>query len=286
MPNTNELIYEKDLYTPNLPLTKGRLVARVPSSNDYAQKLDLKESFYLWTRSQPSGRGRQGQGWVDFGPSNLFLTIYAHQSVWAGQARRVTSGLSVWLGYWLRHALQGLVERPLYLKWPNDIVYLAHEGKGPNIRKVCGLLCQRQFVGHELTGIMCGFGVNIAQGSEAPEQAEEIVAQEGYGPGFLRELGSKPLSKGRVLRQIILELGQMLVQGPAELAPEDYSSWLLWRDQEVVLAQENNRVQGILQGVDKEGLLLIFVPEKNRTEAHAQGRLRALPQRREHDTGI
>jgi biotin-(acetyl-CoA carboxylase) ligase len=210
------------------------------------------------------------------------LTIYIHKPVWARQGQAI-SGLSVWLGNWLRHALQDLVEQPLFLKWPNDIVYIDPQGPGEGLRKVCGLLCRSQFVGRELAGVLCGFGVNVGQG--LPLQVQEMESQEGYSPGFLRDLVSNPLAKGRVLRQILSELGQGLMGSrDMELIPEDLSSWLLWQGREVVLVPDQHYdghgVRGLLQGVDKEGSLLIFVPEKNRTEAHVQGRLRAASKER------
>lgn len=120
----------------------------------------------LVAEHQTAGRGRTGRAWQT--PPGVALTASILLRPDAAPARVPLAPLVVGLA--VQRALARLVDRPVGIKWPNDVVV---RGAGPAIddwgtdRKVAGVLVEALAVRPgEGAALVVGLGVNVAQTAE------------------------------------------------------------------------------------------------------------------------
>ena len=96
---------------------------------------------------QRRGRGRSGTRWHSAEPTGLWFTLLERPA-----DPRIISVLSLRLGLALAEALRLLVDSPLQLKWPNDVV----SGDG----KIAGILVEARWRESILDWVAIGIGIN------------------------------------------------------------------------------------------------------------------------------
>lgn len=98
---------------------------------------------------QTEGRGRMGHTWLDSEgmlPISVLLRNIPHPET-----------ITLAVGAAVCSVLEDIINEPVMIKWPNDIILRGH--------KLCGILCESVAGGYGLD-IICGVGVNIGQPSE------------------------------------------------------------------------------------------------------------------------
>lgn len=115
---------------------------------------ELSHGDVVTALRQTEGRGRMGNTWLDADgmlPLSVLLRNIPHP-----ETVTLAAGAAVCA------ALEELVDEPVMIKWPNDIILRGH--------KLCGILCESVCVGDDFD-VICGIGVNLSQPEEYFEAA-------------------------------------------------------------------------------------------------------------------
>jgi BirA family biotin operon repressor/biotin-[acetyl-CoA-carboxylase] ligase len=123
-----------------------------PSTNDVAKQALLRgapRGATFLAERQISGRGRQGRDWYSAAGESLAFSVTLRPRLRPEQLSCLT--LAVGLG--VRDALAGVVDRPILIKWPNDVLC----GR----RKLAGVLLECDTHSQPF-GVVAGIGVNVA----------------------------------------------------------------------------------------------------------------------------
>ena len=181
---------------------------------------------------QESGRGRvQGRRWISAPWESLLFSVVIAK----GDPGFPPGQLPLRAAAAVCRAMDGMVEKPVRIKWPNDIII---DG-----RKLAGILCENR------RGILvCGIGINCMQISFS----EEISR----GACSLRQAGWKGGSVFDVCTAVLRELKRALCGGEwkAEL-----DARLEGRGSTVTVRAPGSErsVTGKIVGIDDEGSLLL-----------------------------
>jgi BirA family biotin operon repressor/biotin-[acetyl-CoA-carboxylase] ligase len=220
---------------------------------------------------QESGRGRQNRPWKTDRGTNLIFTIILDFSGLASIPKALTlkTGLALSLGIEdFAPALKGAVA----IKWPNDVMLLS--GKTGTAKKTAGILAEAQG-----NAVYVGVGVNLGQRDFPPEYSSKagsiLLALEEAGAAFEIPAGEA--------RFVLLE--KFLSRFRARLEEEDKEAWrrdlenrLYRRGEEVGFAEgtadSGKILEGRLEGIGKEGELLIALGGENEARAYFNGELR------------
>jgi BirA family biotin operon repressor/biotin-[acetyl-CoA-carboxylase] ligase len=120
------------------PLVQGRVMATCGSTQDAAKAMGL--GSVVVAGRQTSGRGQQGNQWIDTGEAGLAFSVVLPATTQPERSRAVASGIAVALG--------DVLPRRLRVKAPNDVLL---DG-----RKLAGVLIEQS------DGIaVIGVGINV-----------------------------------------------------------------------------------------------------------------------------
>jgi BirA family biotin operon repressor/biotin-[acetyl-CoA-carboxylase] ligase len=133
---------------------KIRYVEEVTSTNDVVKNLakeDEEQGLVLVAKRQTRGRGRQGKVWSSSDDFGLWFSILLKPNMRSFPIQTLTLVLAIAMA----ETIKKVSHIQCGIKWPND---LTHEGK-----KLCGILCESGFSGHQLDFIVAGIGLNVNQ---------------------------------------------------------------------------------------------------------------------------
>lgn len=217
---------------------------------EWAQKLNDFDSIIA--RRQTAGRGQYRRSW-DSPEGNIFAALRLPL-----EGPFLGTEAAVALGVLLACALraEGFA---CFLKWPNDLVLADSLGEA---RKVCGILLEeRENV------LFAGIGINVLHAPSdnmlRPDHALKATSLWANDPqGHVKNIPTAKLWKKLV--------NHLFSSYSHNYAPYDWHTpaqeLLLWRNRKIVLADGDERVEGILRGIGFKGELLL----------EAQGRTLAL----------
>lgn len=224
----------------------------INSTNSYLVELSQKNAasgFVCFAEHQTAGKGRRGRQWVSPYGGNIYVSI-----LWRFQNGPASiSGLSLAVGVAVIRALrQTLVfpgsgaGRDMGLKWPNDIY---SQGK-----KLGGILIE---VSGETDGpctAVVGLGLNLF----LPETQAQTITQA--WTDLTKVAGQQPLSRnklaGTLLNQLLPVIAGFEAAGIGAYVDE-------WRDYDCLRGQPatlfigQQQIEGTIEGIDNNGLLLI-----------------------------
>ncbi len=202
---------------------------------------------------QSGGRGRMGRPWRSgLGNALTFSLLWRFECGLAG-----LSGLSLATGVAVIRALHALNINGAQLKWPNDV--LGGEGK------VAGILIEAQgdMLGPSAVVIGIGMNINIPQ---------KILSQIDQPAGDLTQLNGGTVSRNALMASLLLHLAMVLrefsLDGFSALR-EEWEKYHYYQNRPVQLKLPDGKpVQGIVQGVNAEGALMVAVksPDNAGTE--------------------
>lgn len=229
-----------------LPGIRFEHVTEIDSTNSELMRRarsHLLESVFLVSERQTAGRGRFGRSWHTAAAGGSTLTF----SLGLPVSRTDLSGLSLAVGV----AIAASLHPALHLKWPNDIWL--------NERKLAGVLIETAIV-NQTRYVVIGVGVNLAQ----PDLAGLPTP-----PAWLQELmpNINPVQTLQRIAAPLLESVELFsAQGFAAFR-SDFERLDLLKGRAVSLS---DGVQGIAQGVDARGALLVHTSEGERVIESAQ----------------
>ncbi len=226
-----------------------RHVAETGSTNDLAKEAGLTgapERTLFVTDHQLKGRGRLDRTWVEIPGSSLLFSILFRRSLPPILLTMICSLAAC-------EAIQRVAGISAEIKWPNDLML--------NGRKLAGVLTEVNW-SRANPFVVVGIGINV---NFDPPQVEGIPDT---ATSLLREAGVE-VSRRELLREILLSLDVLLTMEDAALEPLVRDRWTarLWRRrQKVVIADDNTVLEGILEGVNDEGVLLLRLDDGTLTE--------------------
>ena len=201
----------ESMLKPGGVISRIAVVAETASTQDAAARLvgngagkEESGGLMLVAGRQVAGRGRLGRSWVDTADLGLAVTFALDGSLFDDGFLALAAGLAA-----QRTAEDALMktardDRPIGLRWPNDVVERPGGAGTRGGRKLAGVLVERRLVGRlsELTSsskgdgtnsggngvALIGIGINVSQGlADWPEHLrDEAVSLRQLGSHFSR----------------------------------------------------------------------------------------------------
>jgi BirA family biotin operon repressor/biotin-[acetyl-CoA-carboxylase] ligase len=228
------------------------------STNACAKRLaavDAHRLVRVTAETQTQGRGRGERSWHSpRGGAWLSLLWPNNLTPAAAQPLPLLVGLAVCDA--LAAYLPAEEHAALGIKWPNDVLW--HD------RKLAGILCEQPQVSAERAGpIVIGVGVN---GNTVPDSS---IGPFRLPPTCLQQIRQQPIEIPAFLDVLTEQLQTMLAaytdEGLSEPWHQRLNQRLAWRDQPVMLQQNQHAVIGRLHGVDARGRLQLITQSGGQT---------------------
>jgi BirA family transcriptional regulator, biotin operon repressor / biotin---[acetyl-CoA-carboxylase] ligase len=230
----------------------------IPSTNTYlvgrAQD-NAPSGAICFAEQQTAGKGRRGRHWVSPYGSNIYMSV-----LWRFQAGPSTiSGLSLAIGVAVIRALKLHYADVFRLKWPNDIYC--------QDKKLGGILVEVSGESDGPCAAVIGLGLNIY----LPETEAIAITQQWTD---LTQITGQPQHcrnalAGTLLNQLLLTVAEFAETGVASYLDE-WRGYDCLKDKPATLFIGQHRYEGIVKGIDGQGLLLLTRPDGS-IQAFASG---------------
>lgn len=224
---------------------------QIDSTNNYLVERshnNAPSGSICFAEYQTEGKGRRGRQWISPYGSNIYLSI-----LWRfQQGPAAISALSLAIGVAVIRALKEYHVNDIGLKWPNDIY---SQGK-----KLGGILVE---VSGETDGpclAVIGLGLNLY----IPETEAEAITQA--WTDLSKITGQNKLFRNKLAGTLLNHLLPVI----AEYEGVGIKAYLdEWRDYDCLKGESatlfiaQQQFEGIVQGIDDNGMLLIKSPDGN-----------------------
>ena len=227
-----------------------QILSRVDSTNNYAmaqvQKGAAQHGDTWFALEQTAGRGRRNRTWTTTPGENIVLTtvLTPRELLPTDQFT-----LSVAVALACYDLLAGFIPEKISIKWPNDLYW--------NDRKAGGILIENVLHGSHWSHAVVGIGINVNETHFPPELKNPVSLKQIIGHGLDVLVLARELCK-------LLEMRyrQLLHEG-AERLWHQYHQVLYKNGQSVKFKRNNILFHATVQGVDKQGRLMVLggVPE-------------------------
>ena len=220
--------------------------AEVDSTQNVAYQLvDLGAEHGTVVRAdyQSAGRGRQGKVWESARGSALMFSVILRPTV----PLHELGGISILVADALVDALANVIDSPIQIKWPNDVLIAG--------KKTSGILLQTRS-GPEPVAVL-GIGINI----------DDPAGSLPSGSTSLNRHASRLIGSDELLAAITRELNKMWNSFQPKLTQEqvDELESRLWQKGEMVSILDAEReIRGSILGLAKNGGLRLSVEGSER----------------------
>ena len=220
---------------------------QIDSTNSYLSALTHNKpessGVVCLAGQQTAGKGRRGKQWVSPFGSNIYLSI-----LWQFQEGPASlSGLSLAVGVAVIKALKIHQIENVGLKWPNDIYWQQ--------KKLGGILVEVSGESNGPCSAVIGLGLNLY----LPEQeASEI--EQGWVDTKQILGASNQVSRNQLLATLIEQLLDIIAHYTEQSFAQYRDEWRQFDcmpGQQVSLCMGNRKIDGIVQGINDDGLLLL-----------------------------
>ena len=226
------------------------------STNERARLLaeeGAPEGTLVVSDAQTSGRGRRGRSWASPAGKNLYFTLLLRPDFIPDKA----SMLTLVMALAVQKAIEEISGCKAGIKWPNDIVL--------NGKKITGILTEMSVQNDRIDNVVIGVGVNVKAQEFAPELADKAASLEG-------ELG-KSISRALLLEKIMehfeRDYALFLKRLDLSLLMKDYNACLINLGREVQVLEPAGAYNGIAEGINEKGELLVRLPDGRVKEIYA-----------------
>lgn len=261
-----------------------RFYETLDSTNAEAWRLiannDINDGDVVVARAQSAGVGQRGRSWASTSGGGLYASIAL-----TGKRLIIQPAILFFLNMAVAIAARGTIlklleplfdekkrvdiETSLRIKWPNDIYIRPLGAKNQDFFKACGVLVETSLQGNEVTAAVIGVGINLTQTDWPAELPNAISLWQAldlqpHDQQFAKAGYSlQPEAAAEVLEASWKEVYQELQATPNTIL-EHYNELLWRRDQRAWFVvrssldgDQASEQQGIIEGVDKEGRLLV-----------------------------
>ncbi|MBE9516245.1 MAG: bifunctional biotin--[acetyl-CoA-carboxylase] ligase/biotin operon repressor BirA [Proteobacteria bacterium] len=205
------------------------------------QELDPAQAAACLAEHQTAGRGRRGRQWLNTPYRNLMLSVARHLSLRPAEL----SGLSLAIGVAIVEALRAVGYKDVGLKWPNDLLF---EG-----RKLGGVLVDLQGESEGPTRVVVGVGINLYLNEDDAGEIEQAWTD-------LRQLGPDRPQRNRLAAEVVARILTLFAEFEADGFAPYRDRWQLLNahaGEPVALLIGDRRIEGVVEGVDESGALLL-----------------------------
>lgn len=208
------------------------------------------EGSVFLAEEQTAGRGRGAHTWASARSVGIYCSVILRPAL----APSDVLVLALAAGLAVRAAIEQIDTRvKIDLKWPNDVLI---DGK-----KVCGILAEMNAEATRVRHVVVGIGINVNQESFSEElRAEAISLRMATGSEWSRvELAAallKSLDQGYRLLVAGNNSGNNNQARKSILSRfAEQSTWV--RGKQVRVQENGSNVEGITEGLDERGFLLV-----------------------------
>ena len=230
------------------------LLQDVDSTNTAILRLpgEQQHAHVILAERQTGGRGRRERSWHSPAGGNIYLSLgwWFMQNTWPLSTLPLVVAIAVCRAL-SRAGLQGHG-----IKWPNDILV--------DSRKLAGILVELQSAGQGPAVAVIGVGLNVRMPSETPGDIEGAIDRP--WTDLVSQLG--PENSGISRNHLVVLLLEELLTGLElfetmgfEAFRASWQSLDLLNSGEIRLEQNGQNRAGIARGVDKNGSLLLEIPD-------------------------
>ncbi len=221
------------------------------STNTQAKSMgegDAPNGTLVVAGKQESGRGRRGRSFESPAGTGIFMTLLLRPEIEPQNASMLTlvSALAVAKG------IEHMVDLPVQIKWPNDIVI--------NGKKVCGILTEMSAQMDYVNYIVIGIGINVGN-EEFPEEIKDVATS------IYLESG-KHVNRAMLIEKIWEEFEDYyeLYEKTQDLSSlvKEYDSYLVNRGQKVRVLDSKEPYEGKAMGITDRGELIVDTWEARR----------------------
>ena len=209
-------------------------------------------------QEQTAGRGRRGRNWVSPKGEAVYMTLALKPDFPPEKA----SMLTLVMAYAVVQAICDVTNLSCLIKWPNDIVI--------NQKKVCGILTEMS-VGKvsiesvSIENVVIGVGINVNQ-QDFPQELAEIATS------LALETGDS-VERERLIAKTIkyFEDAYEMFYKEQSLAfmQKQYNELLANCNREVVVLEPRGNYEGVAEGIDENGQLLVRKPNGELIKVYA-----------------
>lgn len=221
------------------------------STNTQAKSLgegDAPNGTLVVAGKQESGRGRRGRSFESPAGTGIFMTLLLRPEIEPQNASMLTlvSALAVAKG------IEHMVDLPVQIKWPNDIVI--------NGKKVCGILTEMSAQMDYVNYIVIGIGINVGN-EEFPEEIKDVATS------IYLESG-KHVNRAMLIEKIWEEFEDYyeLYEKTQDLSSlvKEYDNYLVNWGQKVRVLDSKEPYEGKAMGITDRGELIVDTWEARR----------------------
>jgi BirA family biotin operon repressor/biotin-[acetyl-CoA-carboxylase] ligase len=228
----------------------GRNLVYLPetgSTNDEARRLAERgapDGALVITEHQTAGRGRLGRRWEAPPRSCLLLSIVFRPNLAPHQAQRLT----MICGLAATEAIEAVMGLRAGLKWPNDVVI--QEGK------IGGILTEVDLSGDQLVYAVVGVGLNV--NLDPAQLAEGLLVPA----ASLSQAMGGPVARLPLLWSFLQAVERRYLALEAGHSPHaEWADRLVTVGRAVTVSGADTTVEGVAEGVDGDGALLVRLPD-------------------------
>lgn len=228
-------------------LFTGKNVVFLPhchSTNELAKSMaksnGLSNGSIVITDFQENGRGQQGNVWVSEKGKNLLFTIILKPADFTANRQYLLNVMSAVAIH--KTLVKLLPSAEIAIKWPNDIYV--------NDLKIAGILIETTISAGRLETVFCGIGLNVNQGHFSLNTATSMLLE-----------GHKTFDRDSVLEELLLEIedGLAKLADQPNMLLEYYHEHLFGKDQMRHFLIDGAETEGIIQGIDEQGKLIVEI---------------------------
>jgi BirA family biotin operon repressor/biotin-[acetyl-CoA-carboxylase] ligase len=184
---------------------------------------------------QPKGRGRLGRSWYAPAGTALMFSYLLRPEL------RVLPRVGMLGALAVCEALEGLGVSEVGIKWPNDVQI----GR----RKVCGVLPEAAWDGGALLGVVLGIGINVRVDFAGSPYVESAISLEDTLEG--------KVNRTDLLKLVLARLDNWAAQLSSPALFQAWRGRLNMLHERVTILNGGNMIEGIAEGVEDSGALLV-----------------------------
>lgn len=238
-----DILYENIMIEKKTPHIEIHQYESIDSTSSQLKRMiesdENTEQYTVVTAfNQCGGRGQGENRWSSSAGKNLTFSLLLRPMIDASSHFYLNMCIS--LG--IKKALERHIDR-IKIKWPNDIYV--------NDSKLCGILIESTIKSTAIIRSVVGIGINIEQ-----KKWEDWVPN----PISLSMCGVQNIDKDTLMREIITSIHDMLsmlLDGEKEKISALYHDVMYRKDTVALYNDINGTFEGVIQGVDEGGRLII-----------------------------
>ncbi len=235
----------------------------IDSTNDHLVRClsnEISQGHTCIAEYQSAGRGRRGRQWISPFGSNLYLSMYWRLE----QGMSAAMGLNIVAALAVSDAIKSLFNIDVQLKWPNDI-YLSGV-------KLAGILIDLDGQALEPCHCVIGIGLNL----KMPEESARYVDQPWTD---ISQHTKQEIDRNRLVAEIIYHLHRRLTlheSGGQTNLVNEWQALDFFYGKPVKLISGERVIQGVCQGIDAQGALMLNIGGETKAMYGGELSLRGL----------